>query len=438
MASLVNPRYLGKVENVLAVSEATPWYGDLVTSAKAFQADLHTLADALAAGNVEAAAEAGHAIHESQHALSHATYHWLGTLSGLTASADAVVAAQDIIDSTGFLGMAEEIEAAETMADVNPRSLGKVQKALAVARAVTWPDTSGDQAQAFKADAEALVKALDAGDLAGAKTAAEAIHGSQHDLSHGVYEWASAEVQDTPGTGAIVKAIDIIDSTGFHGMGHEIEKAETMADVNPRNLSKVRKALTVAQMAAWPDELVDQVQAFTTDAEFLAKALDTGDLAGAKAAAKAVHGSQHDLSHGVYEWLGSEEVAAGTSVDNAETTTASVEETEHTQTESSTAADQYADAELVNVEVSDWGWDFKTLTLTEGEPVVLEITNTGEMPHGIWVPQLAINTDAPPGEVVRVKVMPEETGEFTLMCNNPMCGTGKQHADMVAKVVVTN
>jgi heme/copper-type cytochrome/quinol oxidase subunit 2 len=98
--------------------------------------------------------------------------------------------------------------------------------------------------------------------------------------------------------------------------------------------------------------------------------------------------------------------------------------------------------------VSDWAWNPDTITLKKGEPVVLEITNVGVMPHGIWIPGLAINVDTPPGEVTHVDtppgevtlvtLTPQEEGEFMVGCNDAMCGTSEQHAEMSATVIVTN
>ncbi len=108
-----------------------------------------------------------------------------------------ILAAIDIIDTTGFHDMSEEIEAAQTMAEVSPRNLGKVQKALIVTLAVAWPKDLAGAAVLFEDSAQALVDALTSEDLAAAKTAAAEVHNTQHDLSHVVYEWLSAHPAET-------------------------------------------------------------------------------------------------------------------------------------------------------------------------------------------------------------------------------------------------
>ncbi|MHC4541100.1 MAG: hypothetical protein ACYS74_15175, partial [Planctomycetota bacterium] len=50
---------------------------------------------------------------------------------------------------------------------------------------------------------------------------------------------------DNAPTVQMLAAIDIIDSTGFHGIQEAIEAAMTMADVSPRTQGNVEKALTV-------------------------------------------------------------------------------------------------------------------------------------------------------------------------------------------------
>jgi cytochrome c oxidase subunit 2 len=429
LAGLINSRYLGKARNALTVTLATPWEGGLVSAADVVAADLHELVEGLEAGDVAASAEAAHAIHGSQHDLSHNTYEWLAEQSGTASQPDAVLAAIDIIDSTGFHGMQEEIQAAAAFEDVSSRDLGKVEKALSVALVVTWPSEISADAELFIADAGTLVDALGAADLVASQTAAEAIHGSQHDLSYGVYHWLGEQSGSADGTGAVIAVIDIIDSAGFHGMQEEIEAAQSMEDVSPRDLGKVQNAIAAAELVTWPGSLNDAAQDFLADAQVLADALDQGDLAAAQAAAGGIHHTQHSLSNEVYAWLS--EQGGGTSAAEHDSSEAAFEHSDDA------LPDEYVNATVIPVEVSDWAWNPDTITLKKGEPVVLEITNVGVMPHGIWIPALAINVDTPPGEVTQVALTPQEFGEFMLGCNDSMCGTSEQHAAMTGTVMVT-
>ena len=91
----------------------------------------------------------------------------------------------------------------------------------------------------------------------------------------------------------------------------------------------------------------------------------------------------------------------------------------------------------LKIEVSDWNWNPNTITLTQGEAVTLEITNTGLMPHGIWVPELGINEGVRAGKTIYVELTPREKGEFMIRCSDPTCGTGEQHVGMMATLIIT-
>lgn len=427
-ASLINSRFLGTVENVYIAVASVDWPDDLAGAASAFTSDLAALAAALQANDVAVAAEVGGAVHGTQHDLSHDVYHWLGEQVAQTDQLEAIAAAIDIIDSGGFHGMSEEIAGAESMEDVSPRNLGRVENALAAARVVEWPESLHDAFAAFSSDAEDLASALENGDLELAKEASHAIHESQHGLSNGAYEYLAANPGAAASVAAVLVAQDAIDTAGFHGMAHDLEHATSMEEVNPRFLSTVLRVNTTAKLVAWPAELDSTAQAFIVDIEALAGALEAGDLAAAQEAAGAVHSSQHDLAHGTYAWIGSD-------VDFVAAAQPTQEPGEADGEEDGLPA-EYSDAQVVKLLVDDWYWDPTTIELQMGVPVVLEITNEGALPHGIWVPQLNINVDAPAGETVLVPITPAETGTFTILCNNELCGSAEQHANMIAKIVV--
>lgn len=91
----------------------------------------------------------------------------------------------------------------------------------------------------------------------------------------------------------------------------------------------------------------------------------------------------------------------------------------------------------IKIEVFDWKWNIDTISLIKGEVVILEITNTGQMPHGIWIPELGINEDVRAGKMIQVKLTPHKVGEFTVRCSVPACGTAEQHVGMVTTMVIT-
>jgi len=67
-------------------------------------------------------------------------------------------------------------------------------------------------------------------------------------------------------------------------------------------------------------------------------------------------------------------------------------------------------------------------------PVVLELTTLDRL-HGFAVPDLKLEAEIKPGEVTRVRFVPEKTGTFAFHCNI-FCGSG--HDDMAGELVVTD
>ncbi len=92
---------------------------------------------------------------------------------------------------------------------------------------------------------------------------------------------------------------------------------------------------------------------------------------------------------------------------------------------------------VLKVEVSDWGWNPSTIMVKKGESMTLEITNTGSMPHGIWIPKLGVNEGVSSGKVIQVTIDTQTAGKFVIRCSDPMCGNAEQHADMNATLLIT-
>ena len=70
-------REAGTVDKVIATISAVSWPHELEETAGSFLADLEALFAALEAEDVEASAEAAHAVHESQHGFSHDSYAYI-------------------------------------------------------------------------------------------------------------------------------------------------------------------------------------------------------------------------------------------------------------------------------------------------------------------------------------------------------------------------
>ena len=72
------------------------------------------------------------------------------------------------------------------------------------------------------------------------------------------------------------------------------------------------------------------------------------------------------------------------------------------------------------------------ITLKRGEPVVLEFT-APEVVMGFSVPALKLRTDIVPGQVARVRLVPEQEGTFDFLCDI-FCGDG--HEGMNGRLIV--
>jgi cytochrome c oxidase subunit 2 len=74
------------------------------------------------------------------------------------------------------------------------------------------------------------------------------------------------------------------------------------------------------------------------------------------------------------------------------------------------------------------------VTLKRGEPVVFELV-AEDVVMGFKVFDFGVRTDVIPGKVMRVRFVPDRTGEFTFNCDI-FCGTG--HEEMAGTLTVSN
>jgi len=93
-----------------------------------------------------------------------------------------------------------------------------------------------------------------------------------------------------------------------------------------------------------------------------------------------------------------------------------------------------------------WWWDFQfrdvspdefvsspnELHVPLGQPVMIK-TMSRDVIHSFWVPNLQGKRDAIPGDLTSFSVVPEQTGEFEVICGE-LCGI--QHAKMHGTVIV--
>ena len=201
-----------RVRGVLELSRASTFPEVLSGEVASFEGAASDLLDALAAGDLAAAAIVGEAAHGAQHALYHASYQWLaehrdGPEDPLLAAV-SVVAALDVIDGTDLHGFHLRLESAQSLDGQDLIGRDELLAALTASRAAPFPDLLAESVAAFQTDIQALVDALDSSDLEAAKMASAGAHGSQHVLSHRAYGWLAEQQGD-----AIVGALAAFGAT---------------------------------------------------------------------------------------------------------------------------------------------------------------------------------------------------------------------------------
>jgi hypothetical protein len=304
-ASEVNTRFATTTSNVIAAVKKGSLAPELQAVTAKLTADLTRLETALKAGDLAGARDASEAVHDSQHDFSKGVYTWLAARAGeLGDDAEDIVlgsmAAIDLIDAAGFHDMAKAMAQAT---EVNARDATTVANVLAATRATTWPEALKAEQVKFVADAETLKRSIDGKDLAAARTAAEAIHDSQHDLSKGFYAWLGKQPRLTHAAGVLhadlcaLKVTDMVESAGFHDMAKTLAESE---EINARFAGQVDNTLRTMMVMTWSAGDSAAAAKLAETMQNLHQALAAGDLARARTYAEAVHDAQHDFSKGVY------------------------------------------------------------------------------------------------------------------------------------------
>jgi cytochrome c oxidase subunit 2 len=88
--------------------------------------------------------------------------------------------------------------------------------------------------------------------------------------------------------------------------------------------------------------------------------------------------------------------------------------------------------QVVKILAKKFDYTPNRITLKKGVPVVLEFIST-DVVMGFNVPDLGARTDIVPGQVARVRIVPDKVGAFTFFCDI-FCGSG--HEDMAGTITV--
>jgi cytochrome c oxidase subunit II len=88
--------------------------------------------------------------------------------------------------------------------------------------------------------------------------------------------------------------------------------------------------------------------------------------------------------------------------------------------------------QVIKVTAKKFSYAPNNIQLKKGVPVVLEFT-TEDVLMGFNAPDLGVRADIVPGQVARVRIVPDKTGTFTFFCDI-FCGSG--HEDMNGTITV--
>ncbi|GAB4121758.1 MAG: hypothetical protein Fur005_34650 [Roseiflexaceae bacterium] len=293
----IESRYTTTVSRVSKVLKQTTWPADLNEQAAAFLSDLDAFGLALKDGKVDEAIELSEKVHDAQHELSHGIDEWAAANPASIGEATMfdVSVAQYLLDSAGFHGMAEELAANKAIESRYTTTVSRVSKVL---KQTTWPADLNEQAAAFLSDLDAFGLALKDGKVDEAIDLSEKVHDAQHELSHGIDEWAATNPART-GVAAMFDvsvAQYLLDSAGFHDMAEELAANKAIESRYTTTVSRLSKVL---KQTTWPADLNEQAAAFLSDLDAFGLALKDGKVDEAIELSEKVHDAQHELSHGI-------------------------------------------------------------------------------------------------------------------------------------------
>ena len=89
--------------------------------------------------------------------------------------------------------------------------------------------------------------------------------------------------------------------------------------------------------------------------------------------------------------------------------------------------------QVIKILARKFSYSPNKLTLKKGVPVVLELT-TADVLMGFSVPDFDVRADIIPGQVARVRLVPDKIGTFAFICDI-FCGTGHETMNGTITVV---
>ena len=90
--------------------------------------------------------------------------------------------------------------------------------------------------------------------------------------------------------------------------------------------------------------------------------------------------------------------------------------------------------QVISITVKKFSYTPPQVVLKKGQAVVLELTSLDRQ-HGFRLEELGIRADVKPGETTRVRLVPQQAGQFSFACD-VFCGSG--HEDMAGEIIVVD
>jgi cytochrome c oxidase subunit 2 len=90
------------------------------------------------------------------------------------------------------------------------------------------------------------------------------------------------------------------------------------------------------------------------------------------------------------------------------------------------------DEQVIHLTARKFAYEPSEITVKKDVPVVLEITSL-DRDHGFRLDAFGVRADVKPGQVTRIRLVPDRVGRFEFACD-VFCGTG--HEEMSGELVV--
>ena len=93
-----------------------------------------------------------------------------------------------------------------------------------------------------------------------------------------------------------------------------------------------------------------------------------------------------------------------------------------------------AEEQVIRLTAKKFEYSVKEIRVKKGVPVIIELTSVDRI-HGFSIPTLGVRDNAVPGQVARIRIVPDKAGTHVFFCD-VFCGDG--HEEMSGMLIVEN